>query len=287
MDATYSSQRTRNQGLKHDVGDADSASTGLHRRTEGGIDTTYTAGPQSAQTDSNGARASFTQGQYYENGERVSVRTGEGIDYRSGVDKFKETGTSFDQLRAVDLAEKLQQTYGISPFRFANMSVEQRKDLLQDFMARRQIQQMVTPVEYLDNVRHIHQKGTAARNALGNQTAGAYHGYAGRTGSGDVAPVQAPSGFANMVSDRIESADAGIEQQSRRVAADQSHVTQDVTGSLDKNNSRSKDVGRRAAADIRSVLGKDSNDNKPDDYSRPAEPQAGAPDNWAQPPKQK
>lgn len=275
LEATYSSNRNRNMGRNRDATSEESFHQDQFYRQDGSVDTNYNAGTQSHQSNVDGNRASLEQGQFHEKGQRASVRQGEGIDYRSQRESFKEHGFNFDQYRAADLADKLQQTFGISPFRFAAMSADQKRELLQDYSAMQQTQQQWTPPEYLDGQlpktsrQEVAQAGKENVNEVKNPTQSAYRDYAQRTGEHHTTPVSMPTELSNKLDNRMEAAKENIHAAQNRVAETHQKVKGAVDPNLDKDKSRTWDVSKRGARDALDVIGHDSNDRSiTQDYER-------------------
>ncbi|MCC7005675.1 MAG: conjugal transfer protein TraG N-terminal domain-containing protein [Ottowia sp.] len=266
LEASYSSNRNRNMGRSRDATSEESFNQDQFYRQDGSVDKNYNDGTQSHQSNVDGKRASLEQGQFHEKGQRASVRQGEGIDHRSQRENFKEHGFNFDQYRAVDLADKLQQTFGISPFRFAAMSADQKRELLQEYSAIQQTQQQWTLPEYLDgqlpktNRQEVAQSGKANVDEVKDSTQSAYRDYAKHTGAKSTAPVSMPTEFSNKLDHRMETAKENIHVAKNRVAETHQKVKGTVDPNLDKDKSRTADVSIRAWDDMRDVLGYDSND---------------------------
>ncbi len=276
LEATYSSNRNRNMGRNRDATSEESFHQDQFYRQDGSVDTNYNAGTQSHQSNVDGNRASLEQGQFHEKGQRASVRQGQGIDYRSQRESFKEHGFNFDQYRAADLADKLQQTFGISPFRFAAMPADQKRELLQDYSAMQQTQQQWTPPEYLDGQlpktsrQEVAQAGKENVNEVKNPTQSAYRDYAQRTGEHHTTPVSMPTELSNKLDHRMEAAKENIHAAQNRVAETHQKVKGAVDPNLDKDKSRTWDVTKRSANDLGDLVGlNDSNDRSiTQDYER-------------------
>lgn len=275
VDAGYESSRGRNVGLNRDFVDEQSAQKDQFHRRDGGIDSSYSAGPQSHQSDVVGSRASLDQSIYYEQGKRASVRQSEDLRQSSNRETYQERGSNYDQFRAADLAGRIQERYGVSAFRFAAMSADQKRDLLEGYSAEQQAQNQWTPPQYLDgsnprlSASAVQGAGQQAEKNIGDGTRSAYGSYSGKGGArGDVSPVQMHSGFAKTVGDRLGNAEDNIDRGQGTLTQSGQETRSMVDPNLDKNKSRTKDVTGRALDDATSLF-KDSNDrNIESDYGR-------------------
>lgn len=275
LDASYSSSRNRNLGRNRDAVSENSAHHDQFYRQDGTIDSHYTDGPQSHQSDVQGKRASLEEGQYYDQGQRAAIRDSESLDQRSQRETFKEHGFNYDNYRAADLADKLKQTFGISAFRFAAMSSEQKRELLQEYSVRQQMEQQWTLPEYLDGrfpKKHratLQEQGEEQMGSVQNHTDQAYRGYRGHTGVKDTSAVQAPTAFQNELHQRVDHAQDNIEHIKHDITQSTQSIQKTVDPNLDKDKSRTNDVIGRGWRDTKDVFGVDSNDRDiQKDYGR-------------------
>ena len=278
LNASYSANRNRNFSRNRDVSTDENLHHDQFHRKDGTIDSHYTDGPQSHQSNVQGKRASLEEGQYYDQGQRAAIRDSESLDQRSQRETFKEHGFNYDNYRAADLAEKLKQTFGISAFRFAAMSSEQKRELLQEYSIRQQMEQQWTSPEYLDgrfpkkDRATLQEQGEEQMSSIQNQTNQAYRGYSRQTGVKDTSSVQAPTAFQNELHQRVDRAQNNIEHIKHDITQSNQAIQKTVDPNLDKDKSRTKDVVVRAGRDIADVVGHDSNDRDiQKDYGHPSQ----------------